>query len=92
MKNVPVLDVSKCTRCSTCISVCPVNAISVIYNSACAKCIKYCMVLPVPCMPDYLQFDYGRCSSCGLCVESCVQSAVTFMDVKRAENEKLKHL
>lgn len=92
MKKVPVVDVDKCTRCNACIKSCPVNAVSVTLNSVCAKCIKYCIVLPVPCNPEYISFDYDKCTSCGLCVESCVQDAVVFMDSKKAIEEKMHNL
>lgn len=92
MKKVPVVDINRCTRCSSCIRVCPVKAISVNLNTGCAKCIKYCIVFPVPCLPQYISIDYDKCTSCRLCGDSCVSGAIVFMDAEKAEEEKIRHL
>lgn len=92
MKQVPVVDSNKCTRCNACIKVCPVDAASIVLNSVCAKCIKYCIVLPVPCHPEYITFDYEKCTSCGKCIQSCQYAAITWDDLERAEAERRMHL
>ena len=92
MKKVPVVDVDKCTRCNACIKVCPADAVSIVLNTVCAKCIKYCIVLPVPCHPEFITFDYDKCTSCGLCIQSCVQNAISWEDISRAEAERLMHI
>ncbi|HPS58631.1 MAG TPA: 4Fe-4S binding protein [Spirochaetota bacterium] len=92
MKQVPVVDIDKCTRCNACVKACPVNAISVALNTVCAKCIKYCIVLPVPCQPEYISFDYNRCTSCGLCIQSCQQDAVSWADIAEAETGRQMHI
>lgn len=92
MKQVPVVDVDKCTRCNACVKACPVGAVSVKLNTVCAKCIKYCIAFTVPCLPEYISFDYDRCTSCGLCIQSCVQGAVLWADIAEAEAAKLMNI
>ena len=80
MKQIPVVDQTKCMKCHTCIQACPQNAISEASNTCCAKCIKYCIVFPVPCHPDHLIFDYSLCDSCTLCVSVCRYDALSMCD------------
>jgi hypothetical protein len=56
--------------------VCPKNAILESSNNCCAKCIKYCMTMEVPCSPEYIVFDYDTCDSCGHCITSCQHKAL----------------
>ena len=84
MVKVPIVDQMKCTKCNVCVDICPQNAISVISNSCCAKCIKYCISLPVPCHPEYLTFDYKICNSCGACVDRCSADALFWSDIETA--------
>ena len=76
MNRIPDIDTSKCTRCNSCIQVCSRGSISAVLNTACAKCIKYCIAFTVPCRPEYLAFDYKLCNSCGLCISACPNDAL----------------
>jgi len=52
-KNVPKIDISLCTGCETCVSICPSNAIVMengkarILEAACRNCRKCVRVCPV---------------------------------------------
>jgi len=89
MRKVPVADQSKCRKCNACVDVCPPKAISVISNTTCAKCIKYCISMPVPCHPEYVIFDYDICDSCGKCIEACSHGAIYMIDYKAAVLKKM---
>jgi NAD-dependent dihydropyrimidine dehydrogenase PreA subunit len=43
LKQLPVIDSSKCLKCDECVKSCPNNAIVKNTSPACAKCIKYCI-------------------------------------------------
>ena len=90
MKKVPVADQSKCSKCNTCVDICPKGAISVISNSSCAKCIKYCISFVVPCHPEYVRFDYNLCDSCGDCIEKCPSGAISWADPETARLKKIE--
>lgn len=76
-KKIAVVDLSICTRCGTCIEVCPENAIFMSRSQFCSRCIKYCITMEVPCHSDQLVFDYGRCTGCGDCQLNCPEGAIT---------------
>ncbi|HNX22505.1 MAG TPA: 4Fe-4S binding protein [Spirochaetota bacterium] len=90
MKKIPIVDQSKCVRCNNCVDICPGNAISVISNSCCAKCIKYCISLPVPCHPEYLTFDYSICNSCGICIDSCSHGVISWTDPETSHLKRIE--
>ena len=74
--QLPVIDYSKCTKCDECYLICPNNAIVKSANSACAKCIKYCMSMKVPCDPENYVFCYDKCDSCAQCISVCKNEAI----------------
>lgn len=76
MKRKPEIDVLMCKRCNLCVRSCPEEAIFLTANNCCAKCIKYCIVMPVSCWSNYIEIDYSRCNSCGLCIEKCAGGAI----------------
>ncbi len=81
--RVPVIDFTKCKRCKKCIDVCPNNAISMSFNNCCAKCIKYCLTMEVPCHPKEIIFKYEKCDSCGLCVKTCPEDAIYWHETSK---------
>jgi len=81
MKNkqnvkLPVIDFEICVLCKKCIESCPLKAIIEPMNTSCAKCIKYCLSMAVPCKPDNLIFNYELCDECGQCVTECPENAI----------------
>jgi len=75
-KKVPVVDFAKCTHCDKCIIACKDKVITKANNDSCAKCVKYCISLTIPCKPDILHFDYKRCTACGDCIIVCPEHAI----------------
>ncbi|MCP3965943.1 MAG: hypothetical protein GY718_06240 [Lentisphaerae bacterium] len=45
-------------------------------NTTCAKCVKYCSIMEVPCQPPNIIFNYKQCNSCGLCLKMCPEKAI----------------
>jgi ferredoxin len=71
-----VLDTTKCTSCGICVSSCPLHAIEEPMNFCCAKCVKYCSTLEVPCEPARIAICAERCDGCGQCVPCCPNDAI----------------
>jgi len=82
-KNIPVIDSSKCIRCDKCLIACPTGAIKNATNNACARCIKYCISMQVPCNPSHYVFSYEKCDACGLCFTACTEHALYWFNSKR---------
>ncbi|HPV41099.1 MAG TPA: 4Fe-4S binding protein [Spirochaetota bacterium] len=82
---LPAVDAKKCKKCNLCINACPVNAILESTNNCCAKCIKYCISMEVPCSPEYIVFDYERCDACGKCLAACPHEAISWVTVTSEE-------
>ena len=82
-EKLPAVDYKKCRRCNKCIEACPVKAILESSNNCCAKCIKYCMTMEVPCNPEYIVFDYQLCDRCGQCISSCPHDAIYWYVTKQ---------
>ena len=80
MERIPVIDKSKCTNCDKCVEVCHTNAILTSGNSACARCLHYCMSMEVPCNPGHYVFCYENCDSCGVCLDVCPVDAIYWLD------------
>ena len=88
MKRVPDADMTKCKKCNICFNTCRQDAITIISNSCCAKCIKYCMAFDVPCHPEYITIDYSVCDSCGECVAKCPNGAIFWSTPDKVEARK----
>ena len=80
-EQLPVIDFSKCIKCNDCYIICPVGAIVKESSAACAKCIKYCLSIKVPCNPEHNVFCYEKCDNCGLCVTECKSEAIYWYEI-----------
>ena len=74
----PVVDAAKCFSCKACVEACPKDAIACPLDLYCAKCMKYCAYMEVPCGPPVAAICYERCDGCGACVAACPQHAMTW--------------
>ncbi len=74
--HLPVIDISKCSNCDLCYIACTYGTINKRNSMACAKCIKYCFSINVPCNPEHYVFDYKHCNACGLCISVCKNKAI----------------
>jgi len=81
--QLPVIDISKCTLCDQCLNICPQKAIVKVSSSSCAKCIKYCITMKVPCNPEHYVFCYETCDACGLCASVCKQGAIYWYKISQ---------
>jgi|SRR5690625_93414 len=64
-----VVDVDKCSQCEECVTICPVNAISLREKVA----------------ETVIEFDYRKCMYCGLCVDTCPNDALSHsLEVKES--------
>jgi len=77
-----VLDTTKCTSCGLCVSSCPHHAIKEPMNFCCAKCVKYCSTMEVPCEPARIAICAERCDGCGQCVPCCPNEAIRLETVQ----------
>lgn len=73
----PVILQDLCICCDDCIEACPLDAIRKPQDSACAKCIKYCISMEVPCRPDLPVICLENCDACGICAEACEHEAIS---------------
>ena len=77
-----VIDPARCTRCGACILACPKDAITEPNGSSCAKCVKYCTSMEVPCSPAQPSISRGRCDLCGQCIVACREGAIVWTTSK----------
>lgn len=80
-EKIPVIDFTQCTACCKCVDICPEKAIHRAQNDSCARCIKYCISLTIPCKPDTLHFDYENCTACGDCLTGCPEKAIQWFEI-----------
>jgi Pyruvate/2-oxoacid:ferredoxin oxidoreductase delta subunit len=66
-----------CDGCGLCIESCPVGALVYPGDASCAKCVKYCSVMDVPCLPARVVLVDGRCDGCGVCESICPRHAIS---------------
>jgi ferredoxin len=74
------IDCHLCTNCGLCYNVCKNRAISRMTNYSCARCVKYCTSMDVPCRPTRFVCDPDLCDLCGECVSVCVTGAIRIVD------------
>ena len=74
--TIPQIISENCISCGNCISVCSNKAIELTPNFYCARCIRYCMTMDVPCKNDHITIIPELCNSCGDCVEACKNNAL----------------
>lgn len=72
----PVIDTERCDGCRVCVEKCPNQALVVADRAGCGKCIRYCAILEVPCVPIVIRVLADRCDGCGSCVEACPLGAI----------------
>lgn len=80
-KQLPAIDIHKCVKCGKCVDACPHGAIMKEPGYACARCIKYCISLSVPCNAEQYVFCYELCEACGLCVSVCEAGAINWCEI-----------
>ncbi|HEY3447547.1 MAG TPA: 4Fe-4S binding protein [Myxococcales bacterium] len=74
--RLPAVNPEKCDGCGRCASACPTGAVRVPNAGSCAKCVKYCLSLDVPCSRESQPFAYETCDACGRCIEACLTGAL----------------
>ena len=74
----PTIDAALCTSCGACMTACPVLAIVEPQNYTCAKCVKYCATMEVPCTPVGITICSSICDGCGRCIPACPNGAIIF--------------
>ena len=87
---VPIVNTEKCIKCEKCVAACPKKAILKTIDSSCAKCIKYCISMKVPCNPDHYVFCYEHCDACGLCISACPVEAIHWFKITEKTLKKNK--
>jgi Pyruvate/2-oxoacid:ferredoxin oxidoreductase delta subunit len=80
--RVPVVDPEICKNCKKCINICPSNAVKTVRKNTCSRCVRYCLIMEVPCKPKKIVFEYDHCNSCGLCVDICPENAIYWFTPK----------
>lgn len=83
-ERLPTVDPARCDGCGRCASACPTGAVRVPSADSCAKCVRYCLSLEVPCSRESLPFRYEACDGCGRCLEACHTGALSWADRERA--------
>lgn len=76
--KIPEFNFSKCTGCRACSDFCAYNALAVIRNEACAKCVKYCTEVPIECSGNEVLLFKELCHSCGGCALVCKTKAISY--------------
>lgn len=75
-KNVPIVINERCISCGDCVKFCPQNAIVLKSNFYCARCIRYCMTMDVPCKTTHITIIPEICDGCGKCLVVCKNGAI----------------
>jgi epoxyqueuosine reductase len=74
----PIIDASKCISCKACLDACPNQAIEEPVDYCCAKCVKYCLAIEVPCHPVRMAIRDELCNGCGACISVCPYNAIGY--------------
>ena len=77
-----VIDATRCTACGECIAACPKDAIREPSEFCCAKCVKYCLAMEVPCKPVGVYICPDLCDGCGLCIPVCPVGASSLVEAE----------
>jgi Pyruvate/2-oxoacid:ferredoxin oxidoreductase delta subunit len=76
----PTIDPDRCSNCRACIAHCPKRAIEEALNFCCAKCVKYCLGMDVPCKPAGVTICEDLCDGCGKCLSTCPHEAIRWLE------------
>lgn len=74
--RAPEIDPARCTCCGACVLACPRGAIVQARGSSCAKCVKYCSSMEVPCSQGAPSIAEALCNQCGDCLAACREGAI----------------
>lgn len=91
MRNIAVIDYSKCRSCGLCVSKCPTHALVIDEHKkhdkpiigegciGCSICSKNCPVSAITGeLKQIHQIDPDKCIACGLCVDKCPKKVISF--------------
>ncbi len=81
----PTIDRTLCTNCRACVVHCPKGAIEEALNFCCAKCVKYCLGMEVPCRPAGVTICEELCDGCGKCLPACPNEAIRWAEPATGE-------
>ncbi len=84
-RGIVEIDPVRCTGCKACLAVCPRNALSAAEGYCCAKCVKYCLSMEVPCTPCTSIVCEDLCDGCGLCLPVCPEGAIRLRPADASE-------
>jgi len=81
--TVPCIAHALCDGCGICIVQCPTRALIEPGNTGCAKCVKYCTTMKVPCLLARVVVIDALCDGCGVCAVACPLHAISMICVSR---------
>jgi len=83
--TVPCIAHALCDGCGICIVQCPTRALIEPGNTGCAKCVKYCLTMEVPCLPARVVVIDALCDGCGVCASACPHHAISMIARDKCE-------
>ena len=78
-RAIPCIAHALCDGCGICIAECPAGALVETGNTGCAKCVKYCLTMEVPCLPARVVLLDALCDGCGVCAAACPHDAISMI-------------